>query len=84
MGKPAHLFRNRLAAVVDGLRPALHIDPRQIVRGCEILAEIADPSRAAVLDGIDFARADGIVGGLQQRFCILGSRWPNRRPQRES
>src|SRR5207302_2316366 len=53
-----HLFLCGLAAVVDGLRPALQVDARPIVRSGEILAEIADPSRPGVHDGIDFARAD--------------------------
>src|SRR5207247_3027239 len=79
-----HLFLGRLAAVVDGLRPTLQVDARPIVRGREILAEIADPSRPGVLDGIDFARAGGVVGRLQQGSCILGGCRPNGRPQHES
>src|SRR5439155_8119994 len=56
-----HLFLDRLAAVVDGLRPALQVDARPIVHGGEILAKVADPSGPGVLDGIDFARADSVV-----------------------
>src|SRR6266571_3035341 len=79
-----HLFLDRLVAVVDGLRPVLQVDARPIVRGGEILAEIADPSSPGVLDGIDFARADGVISRLQQGSCILGGYRSDRRPQHES
>ena len=79
-----HLFFGGLAAVIDGLRIALHVHARPIVRRREILTEIAYPARPGVLNPIDFARADGSVGRLQQGSCILGGCRHHRQPQHES
>jgi hypothetical protein len=76
----AHIvvFR-RLAIVVNGADPALQVGARQVALG-ELLARIAHPPRGRKNVGLDFVRADRLVGGLQQVLGgllrgVLRGRW---------